>query len=124
MQSDSQRAFLKWWTIFTLLGPAFVLTTCKNNTATSPLQPKLFAKIYTEMVVQTVDITTVDSLSHLSGILHKHAVTQEQFDASQTYFENNPDLWLEVFGHVETNLKKIKADRDNQLSGQPADSLK
>ena len=124
MKLDARRPLRKWWAAFTLLGIALAFPACENTPATSPLEPKLFAKIYTDMVVQTIDSTAIDSLSHLSGILNKHGVTQEQFNASQTYFENQPDLWLEVFGYVETNLKKIKADRDNQMTEQPADSLK
>ncbi|MCG8603914.1 DUF4296 domain-containing protein [bacterium] len=123
MKPDAHRAFRKGLAVVTLLGPALAIIACKHETARSPLEPEFFAKIYTEMVVQAIDSTAIDSLSHLPVILNKHAVTQEQFEASQTYFDNHPDLWLEVFGHIETNLKKIKADRDNQML-QPADSLK
>ena len=117
-------AFRKRLAVLGLLALAFGFIACEDTTDVSPLKPKLFADIYTEMVVETIDSTDIDSLSHLTDILRKHAVTQEQFDASKSYFENHPDLWLDVFGRVEANLTKIKTDRNNQTSEQQSDSLK
>jgi len=100
------------WTILLLL------TACRSDSK-SPLEPALFAKIYTEVVVQSSDSTFADSLGNLRTVLERHNVSREEFEASQTFFQDHPELWLDVFKDVEENLKQLKTEREKESPSNP-----
>ena len=102
-----------------LSGTILLLITACRSDSKSPLEPRLFAKIYTEVVVQSADSTSVDSLGSLQIVLERHKVSREEFEASQTFFQDHPELWLDVFKDVEENLKQLKTEREKEIPLNP-----
>ena len=103
----------------TLSGTILLLLTACSSNSKSPLAPELFARIYTEVVMQSSDSTSADSLGNLRTVLERHNVSREEFEASQTFFQDHPELWLDVFKDVEENLKQLKTEREKETPSNP-----
>ncbi len=89
---------------------------CSNESKLEIIEPELFAKVYIEMVLVSLDSTEGDSLQNLNLALDKYNVTRDKFEATSTYFESRPEIWLEVFTKIEEELKEIEAgDQKEEL---------
>ena len=72
----------------------------------SPLQPEEFAAIYSEIVIQSTDSTSVDSVDYVDRVLQEFEVSRVEYEESMKHFESKPELWLETFSRVEELLKE------------------
>ncbi|MFQ5750364.1 MAG: DUF4296 domain-containing protein [bacterium] len=101
-------------TLIFLMG---ILPCCTNQPKQKVLEPEQFAQIYTEMILLSVNQSEPDSMESLQIVLDKNNVSREEFEASMTYFNSQPELWLAVFTKVEEKLKKDEeaANKNNGL---------
>jgi len=90
-------------TIFTLF------TGCYDEPLPERLEPDLFAKIYAEAVIQTLN-PAEDSLSHLNNALLKYEVSRETFDQNVEYYRSNPELWSDIFTKITAELEAQKPE--------------
>ncbi len=91
-------------TIFTLF------IGCNDEPLPEGLEPDLFAKIYAEAVIQTLNPTEQDSLSHLNNALLKYKVSRETFDQNIEYYRSNPELWIDIFTKITAELEAQKPE--------------
>lgn len=91
-------------TIFTLF------IGCNDEPLPERLEPDLFAKIYAEAVIQTLNPTEQDSLSHLNNALLKYKVSRETFDQNIEYYRSNPELWVDIFTKITAELEAQKPE--------------
>ncbi len=87
-----------------------LLVGCSEEPPHGHLEPDLFAKIYVEAVIQTLNPTEQDSLFHLNRALLKYEVTRETFDKNIEYYRNNPDLWSDIFTKIVDELEAQKPE--------------
>ncbi|MFQ5604559.1 MAG: hypothetical protein ACE5HS_14920 [bacterium] len=92
--------------LFLLIAGYF--STCAKSQEKPHLAPTIFAKIYTEMVLQNISNANSDSLDNLQTVLDKYEIAKEDFERSKLYFDENPEMWLEVFTLVNEELKKFE----------------
>jgi len=90
-------------TIFTLF------TGCYDEPLPERLEPDLFAKIYAEAVIRTLN-PAEDSLSHLNNALLKYEVSRETFDQNVEYYRSNPELWSDIFTKITAELEAQKPE--------------
>ena len=89
----------------------FILfVSCSDGPPPDRLEPDLFAKIYAEAVIEILNPTEQDSLSHLNRALLKYEVTREVFDHNIEYYRNNPELWSDIFTKIAAELKAQKPE--------------
>jgi BMFP domain-containing protein YqiC len=86
---------------------------CSTKTEDKTLDPELFSKIYVELVLQSVKSADSDTLDQLQIVLDKFDVSREEFEATTSYFESNPELWLQVFTKVVKDLEEEAAKKSN-----------
>ncbi len=91
-------------TIFTLF------IGCYDEPPPERLEPDLFAKIYAEAVIQTLNPAEQDSLSHLNNALSKYEVSRERFDQNIEYYRSNPELWSDIFTKITAELEAQKPE--------------
>ena len=91
-------------TIFTLF------IGCYDEPLPEPLEPDLFAKIYAEAVIQTLNPAEQDSLSHLNNALLKYKVSRETFDQNIEFYRSNPELWIDIFTKITAELEAQKPE--------------
>ncbi|MFQ6114496.1 MAG: DUF4296 domain-containing protein [bacterium] len=103
--------------IFVSIVIAFLLAGCSTKTKDKVLDPELFSQIYVELVLQSAKSTDSDSLDQLQAVLEEFKVTREEFEASVSYFQNNPELWLEVFTQVVKDLEEREKAAGKSESG-------
>ncbi len=90
-------------TIFTLF------TGCYDEPPPERLEPDLFAKIYAEAVIQTLN-PAEDSLSHLNNALLKYEGSRETLDQNIEYYRSNPELWSAIFTKIVAELEAQKSE--------------
>lgn len=100
------------YSLMALLNIFILFPGCSEEPVPKHLEPELFAKIYSEAILESQNSAKEDSLAHLTEALDKFKVTRKEFEASIDYYKNNPVLWLEVFDKVVEDLEKKKTAGD------------
>ena len=85
---------------------------CTDEPPSYRLEPDLFASIYTEAIIQTLNPTEKDSLSHLDTALLKYEVTRETFDQNIEFYRSDPELWSDLFTKIVAELEARKPEKD------------
>lgn len=80
------------------------ICTCDDN-GSDIIEPEQFAEIYVEMVMTSIDSTTVDSTNVRKRILAEYDVSQQEFQNTMEYYYKKPMLWLDVFTEVNDKLE-------------------
>ena len=83
---------------------------CSDEPPPDRLEPDLFAKIYAEAAIQTLNPAEQDSLSHLNSALLKYEVSRETFDQNIEYYRSNPELWIDIFTKITAELEAQKPE--------------
>ncbi len=83
---------------------------CSDEPPPYRLQPDLFAKIYAEAIIQTLNPTEKDSLYHLNKALLKYEVTRETFDKNIEFYRSEPELWSDLFTKIVAELEAQKPE--------------
>jgi len=107
-----------------------LLAACRQQPAARHLEPDAFAQIYSDAVMQLVDVGENDSLSaserdsvravlladstRIDSLLASHGTTAEAFEQSMRFYDEHPKLWLEVFARVEEKLTKLDKDGSSE----------
>ena len=87
-----------------------LLMRCSDEPPPYRLQPDLFAKIYAEAIIQTLNPTEKDSLYHLNKALLKYEVTRETFDKNIEFYRSDPELWSDLFTKIVVELEAQKPE--------------
>jgi|GEM_PF-6340560 len=78
---------------------------CKKGTRPDLLQPTLFAKIYTDIISQSLDSTASDSLAQVQNILDRYRVGRAVFDTTLAEYERRPEIWVDILDQVTKDLE-------------------
>ena len=84
---------------------------CYDEPLLERLEPDLFAKIYAEVVIQSLNPAEQDSLSHLNNALVKYEVSRETFDQNIEFYRSNPELWIDIFKKITAELEAQKPEK-------------
>ncbi len=96
-----------------VLGFVFtVLCGCGRSRDADQMHPLLFAKVYTDLILAALDTTGVDSTSKLEQVLLRHQLDRKTFDATSLYFQQKPEVWLDILEQVTKELED-KAQNEN-----------
>ncbi|NIR50845.1 DUF4296 domain-containing protein [candidate division KSB1 bacterium] len=100
--------------IFATVCLAQVAWYCSKNEEVDHIDPQLFAKIYTDMLIASLDTTETDSVLRVQEVLDEYDVSKDEYKRTIDHFENNPELWQKVFSKVVENLEQIKNKKEKE----------
>ena len=78
---------------------------CQKREQPQLLQPALFAKVYTDIVSQSLDSTPSDTLAPAQQVLDRYQIGRALFDTSLAVYERQPEVWVKIMDQVTKELE-------------------
>ncbi|MBK7630432.1 MAG: DUF4296 domain-containing protein [Ignavibacteriales bacterium] len=90
--------------IFFLLIISTVLQSCKKS---SPIDEKKFIKIYVDMIFMQ-DTSSLAQTIIKQKVLEKFTVNEKDYDATISYYNNDPEKWQKFFDSTIVYIESLK----------------
>lgn len=98
---------MRYFSVFLLLLSiviSFSLQSCKES---PPVDEKKFIRIYTDMIIMQ-DTSSSTQQEIKKEVLKRFNVTENDYDNTIKYYNNDPERWQPFFDSVITYIEKIK----------------
>ncbi len=81
-----------------------------------PIDEESFVKLYAEiMIIKTLYPREVDYTSRFIPLLKKNKITIEKYELILSYYQTNPDKWLEFLERVNDEVDSLSKESRKEI---------